>query len=139
MEPPIWVLIIFLATLSVVGLLFVLYFGRLWMQAMFSGCPVPIRVFLGMWMRKVNSRIVIDSLIMATKAGVTVVLDRVEAHYLAKGKVDRVMRALVAASKANIPLGFDQAAAIDLAGRDVLGFLNDIKRVAEPLIRVVEQ
>lgn len=112
--------IAFVAILFVIiAFIFFVNFGRLWIQAMFSGCKVPVKVFVGMWLRKVNPRIIIDSLIMATKAGLSVVIDRLEAHYLAKGNVRRVIQALVAASKANIPLDFDQAAAIDLAGRDV--------------------
>ncbi|MFN0058969.1 MAG: flotillin-like protein FloA [Planctomycetota bacterium] len=95
-------------------------FGRLYIQALSSGCRTPVSAFVGMWLRRVNSRIIIDALIMATKAGLTDTnLNKLEAHYLAKGNVWRVCQALVAANKAGIPLNFDQAAAIDLAGRDV--------------------
>lgn len=119
MSPGQWIGIVIAAVFIVVGAIFFLNFGRLWIQALFSNCRVPVKDFVGMWLRKVNPRIIVDSLIMATKAGLTVPNERLEAHYLAKGNVRRVIQALVAASKANIPLDFDQAAAIDLAGRDV--------------------
>ncbi|MFQ5655493.1 MAG: flotillin-like protein FloA [Planctomycetota bacterium] len=104
----------------ILGFIFFLTFGRLYIQALSSGCRTAVKVFVGMWLRKVNPRIIIDSLIMATKAGLELHINKLEAHYLAKGNVRRVVQALVAASKANIGLDFDQAAAIDLAGRDVL-------------------
>jgi uncharacterized protein YqfA (UPF0365 family) len=62
----------------------------------------------------------VDSRIMLTKAGIQVDSDQLETHYLAGGDVIRVSKALIAANKANIPLNFQRAAAIDLAGRDVL-------------------
>lgn len=111
----IFVLVVFL----IVGFIFFLSFGRLYVQALFSGCPVPVKAFVGMWLRKVNARMIIDTLIMASKAGLEINVDRLESHYLAKGNVRRVVQALIAANKANIPLLFDKAAAIDLAGRDV--------------------
>ncbi len=99
---------------------FFMTFGRLYVRALSSGSRVAIWVFVGMWLRKVSPNIIIDSLIMAEKAGLTdVQINKLEAHYMAKGNVRRVVQALVAASKANIALNFDQAAAIDLAGRDV--------------------
>ncbi len=112
------IFIFFLAI--IVGGIFFINFGRLYMQAWFSGCRTALTVFIGMWLRKVNPRVIIDSLIMATKAGLQgIQINKLEAHYLAKGNVRRVITALVAANKANIDLGFDQAVAIDLAGRDV--------------------
>jgi uncharacterized protein YqfA (UPF0365 family) len=73
-----------------------------------------------MWLRHVNLGVVVDSRIMLTKAGIDVSSDMLETHFLARGDVLKVSRALVAANKANIPLPFQRAAAIDLAGRDVL-------------------
>ena len=100
--------------------IFLITFGRLYIKALSSGCRTKVSVFIGMWLRQVKPDIIIDSLIMATKAGLTdTKLNKLEAHYLAKGNVRRVCQALVAANKAGIPLNFDQAAAIDLAGRDV--------------------
>jgi uncharacterized protein YqfA (UPF0365 family) len=73
-----------------------------------------------MWLRNVNPGTIVDSRIMLTKAGIDVSSDLLETHFLARGDVLKVSRALVAANKANIPLPFQRAAAIDLAGRDVL-------------------
>jgi len=101
-------------------LILVLNFGNLWLQAWSSKCRVPITAFVGMWLRKVNPRVIVESLIMGMKAGVQVNVDKLEAHYLARGNVRNVVQALVAANKAAIPLNFERAAAIDLAGRDVL-------------------
>ena len=96
-------------------------FGRLYIQALSSGVRISVFAFIGMWLRKVNPRIIVDSLIMANKAGLSDVhSNKLEAHFMARGNVQRVTQALVAASKAHINLNFDQAAAIDLAGRDVL-------------------
>ncbi len=112
--------LIFLAFLVLFGFVFFMTFGRLYIRALSSGSRVPIQTFVGMWLRKVSPSMIIDSLIMAEKAGLTDVhLNKLEAHYMAKGNVRRVVQSLVAASKAEIPLTFDQAAAIDLAGRDV--------------------
>ncbi len=113
-------ILILFGLVAIVGAIFFINFGRLYIQAYSSGCRTPVAVFIGMWLRKVNPRVIIDCLIMATKAGVQIEIDKIEAHFLAKGNVRRVCQSLVAAHKANIPLDFDQAAAIDLAGRDVL-------------------
>jgi len=107
----------------VVGIIFVtifLKFGFLWLQAFASGARVPFVSLIGMWLRKVNPTIIINSRIMAVKTGLNISADILEAHYLSRGNVPNVIRALIAASRANIPLTFQRAAAIDLAGRDVL-------------------
>ena len=75
---------------------------------------------IGMWLRHVNPAVIVDSRIMLSKAGIEVASDMLETHFLARGDVMKVSRALVAANKANIELPFQRAAAIDLAGRDVL-------------------
>ncbi|GAE90249.1 hypothetical protein JCM21531_3841 [Acetivibrio straminisolvens JCM 21531] len=75
---------------------------------------------MGMRLRRVVPSRVINPLIKATKAGINVSINKLEAHYLAGGNVDRVVNALIAAQRANIPLEFERAAAIDLAGRNVL-------------------
>jgi uncharacterized protein YqfA (UPF0365 family) len=72
-----------------------------------------------MRLRKVPPRVIVDPQINATKAGLHLDLDQLEAHYLAGGNVNRVVQALISADKAGIELRFQQAAAIDLAGRDV--------------------
>jgi uncharacterized protein YqfA (UPF0365 family) len=98
---------------------FIKFFG-LWFRALLSGAPVGIAKIIGMWLRKVNPGVIVDARIMLVKAGLPIETDFLETHYLAKGDVIKVSMALVAANKANIPLPFQRAAAIDLAGRDVL-------------------
>jgi uncharacterized protein YqfA (UPF0365 family) len=100
-------------------ILFFRFFG-LWFRALLSGAYVGMGKLIGMWLRHVNAGIIVDSRIMLTKAGIPVDSDMLETHFLARGDVMKVSRALVAANKANIPLPFQRAAAIDLAGRDVL-------------------
>lgn len=99
------------------------YFG-LWIQSWLTDAKIGISDLLGMTFRKVNSRTIVRSKIMATQAGLSDPLltsDSLEAHYLAGGNVQQVIRALIAAKKAKtISLTFTEAAAIDLAGRDVL-------------------
>ena len=93
---------------------------RLWVAAIFSGVRVGLGDLVGMRLRRVNPSQVILPLISATKAGLQLTSGQLEAHYLARGHVDRVVNALISADKANLGLSFEQAAAIDLAGRDVL-------------------
>jgi uncharacterized protein YqfA (UPF0365 family) len=100
-------------------MLFFRFFG-LWFRALISGAHVGLGRLIGMWLRHVNPGIIVDSRIMLSKAGIDISSDMLETHFLARGDVIKVSRALVAANKANIPLPFQRAAAIDLAGRDVL-------------------
>ena len=115
------VLLFIVIAMGVVLFIFFITFGRLYIQALSSGVKISVFAFIGMWLRRVSPRIIVDSLIMCMKAGIKdVQVNKLEAHYMARGNVRRVTQALVAAHKANIDLTFDQAAAIDLAGRDVL-------------------
>lgn len=92
----------------------------LWVTAFFSGVKIKISELIGMKLRRVKpSRIVVPA-IKATKAGLNLEISSLEAHYLAGGNVNTLVDALIAAQRANIPLQFERAAAIDLAGRDVL-------------------
>jgi uncharacterized protein YqfA (UPF0365 family) len=100
--------------------IFFITFGSLWLQAWLSNAHVSIANIVGMRLRKVAPSVIIHARIMATKAGIELDTDKLEAHYLARGNVPRVAQALIAANKANITLEFERAAAIDLAGRDVL-------------------
>jgi uncharacterized protein YqfA (UPF0365 family) len=100
-------------------ILFFRFFG-LWFRALLSGAHVGMGRLIGMWLRHVNAGVIVDSRIMLSKAGIDISSDMLETHYLARGDVMKVSRAMVAANKANIPLPFQRAAAIDLAGRDVL-------------------
>ena len=92
----------------------------LWISAAASGVRVGLFTLVGMKIRKVRPARIINPLIKTTKAGLTLSINKMEAHYLAGGNVDRVANALIAAQRAGIPLDFEKACAIDLAGRDVL-------------------
>lgn len=93
---------------------------RLWVAALAAGVKISIFTLVGMRLRNVEPRVIVPCLIMLHKAGLTVKIDAMEAHYLAGGRVLNVVNALIAADKANITLPFERACAIDLAGRDVL-------------------
>ncbi len=93
----------------------------LFITAYFSGVKLKIfRDLIGMRLRKVPPHVIIRSKITATKAGIPIDLGKLEAHFLAGGHVNNVVNALISANKANLDLSFERAAAIDLAGRDVL-------------------
>jgi uncharacterized protein YqfA (UPF0365 family) len=102
-----------------VGLLFSFVPVGLWIEAWFSGVRVGLGSLIGMRLRKVRPATIVRPLIAATKAGLALETNELEAHYLAGGSVDHVVRALISADKAGIELPFVKAAAIDLAGRDV--------------------
>lgn len=91
----------------------------LWVTAYFSGVKVSIGTLVGMRLRRVAPQNIIRPLIKATKAGLAININELEAHYLAGGDINQVIDALIAAQRANIDLIFKQAAAIDLAGRNV--------------------
>lgn len=91
----------------------------LWLTAYFSGVKINIGTLIGMRFRRVKPHNIIQPLIKATKAGLDLNIDQLEAHYLAGGNVDDVIDALIASHRANIELEFEKAAAIDLAGRNV--------------------
>jgi len=114
------ILYVLVAIVAIAFIAIFLKFFGLWFRALLSGAHISIGRLIGMWIRRVKSRLIVDSRIMLTKAGIEVDSDQLETHYLAGGDVIRVSKALIAASKANIPLNFQRATAIDLAGRDVL-------------------
>jgi uncharacterized protein YqfA (UPF0365 family) len=105
--------------LLVGGLLFLKFF-RLWLQAKLSRADVKFSELIGMWLRKVDTRTIVLSKITGVQAGLTLTTRDLESHYLAGGRVPNVVRALVAANRANIALTLKTATAIDLAGRDIL-------------------
>ena len=109
--------------LIVVGTVLLLYLIplRLWIAAWASGAYVGLLTFIGMRLRRVPPDTVVTARISAVKAGLTIPLNDLEAHYLAGGNVVNVVLAMISADKANISMLFKRAAAIDLAGRDVLG------------------
>ncbi len=107
----------------IVGIIFAiifLYFLNIWIRAVASGAHISIFNLLGMKLRGIPPALIVNAKIMAVKAGLEVETGQLEAHHLARGNVMRVVQALIAADKANIPLNFQRGAAIDLAGRDIL-------------------
>lgn len=109
-------------SLIVIGLLLFFYYVPigLWITAFFSGVKVNIfRDLVGMRLRKVPPSPIVKAQITASKAGLSLDIGKLEAHYLAGGSVIKVIQALISADKANLGLVFERAAAIDLAGRDV--------------------
>ena len=113
---------LFIAFLALFGISFVLYMVpiQLWISAIAANVNVSIGTLIGMRLRRVPPGVIVLALIKANKAGVDVNVNQLEAHYLAGGDVDKVVDALIAAQRAKIPLIFERAAAIDLAGRNVL-------------------
>jgi uncharacterized protein YqfA (UPF0365 family) len=110
--------------LFVIGLIVVSVFLRfipigLWVTAIASGVRVSFATLFGMRFRKVNPSAIVNPMIQAYKAGLRPEVDALEAHFLSGGNVKRVIDALISADKAGIPLTFQKATAIDLAGRDV--------------------
>ncbi len=100
--------------------LVLLAYGKLWLQARLSGAPVSFGELIGMTLRKVDAKTIVQSRITAIQAGLDISRRDLESHYLAGGRVPNVVRALIAADRANINLTFKVATAIDLAGRDIL-------------------
>ena len=101
-------------------LLFLASFLRLWLQAYFSRANIRFSELIGMRLRKVDARTIVLSKITAIQAGLDLTTKDLESHYLAGGRVPNVVRALIAANRANIDLTLQTATAIDLAGRDIL-------------------
>lgn len=113
---------IFALTLLVV----IMVYGGLWFQAYMSGADVSLASLVGMGLRRVNPRTIVTAKVMCAQSGLNIdrrtgiSTSRLEAHSLAGGNVMGVVQAIIAAQRAGIPLDFDKAAAIDLAGRDVM-------------------
>ena len=139
---PVFFLVLLLFAIIVFLALFTYFIPvGLWITAYFAGVKVALfRDLVGMRLRKVPPRAIVDPMISATKAGLKIELDLMEAHFLAGGHVEAVILALISADKANIPLTFERATAIDLAGRDVLEAVQmsvNPKVINTPLIAAV--
>ena len=129
-----------LLILIVVALFFSFVPVGLWITALFSGVRVNISTLIGMRLRRVAPSRIVNPMIKATKGGLTIDINELEAHYLAGGNVNTLVDALIAAQRANIPLTFERAAAIDLAGRNVLEAVQvsvNPKVIETPLISAV--
>ncbi|MGN6135746.1 MAG: flotillin-like protein FloA [Aureliella sp.] len=122
----IWTLIAILAVIALVFVISFFAFGALWVQASAASARVSMHSLVGMYFRQVRAPMIVNAKIMAAQAGLDISsrggisTQRLEAHYLAGGNVMSVIQAIIAAQRAGIDLDFDRAAAIDLAGRDVL-------------------
>lgn len=111
---------ILLAVVLVIILSIISKFISLWFQAFVSGTPIPLFNIIGMSMRKIPPRDIVNARIILFKAGLkTITVADLETHYLAGGHIPDVVNAMIAADKANIALDWRQATAIDLAGRNI--------------------
>ncbi|MBI3211629.1 MAG: flotillin-like FloA family protein [Simkania negevensis] len=116
-----YVLFFILAILAIIFLTMFTKFIGLWFQAFVSGTPIPLFNIIGMSMRKIPPRTIVNARITLYKAGLKQIsVADLETHYMAGGNILDIVRAMIAADKANIPLDWRQATAIDLAGRDLL-------------------
>lgn len=113
-------LLVIVLLVAIVFFLLFLKFFRLWLQARLSRAEVKFSELIGMWLRRVDTRTIVLSKITAVQAGLTLTTTDLESHFLAGGRVPNVVRALIAANRANIELSLQTATAIDLAGRDIL-------------------
>lgn len=142
--------LIVLSCLLTVGLvvIFILVPLKTWFVALVSGAHVSMARLVGMKLRKVNYRLIIDSYIMARKGGINISVVDLETHYMAGGRVDNIIKALIAAHSAGIDLTVELAKAIDLAGSDVVEAIetcvnpkiievNDIAAIAQDGIEVI--
>lgn len=120
MEPLFLTAGIALVIIILVMLFFTFVPVGLWVTAFFSGVKIKMTTLIGMRLRRVAPSRIVNPMIKATKAGLTIDIDELEAHFLAGGNINTLVDALIAAQRANIPLEFERAAAIDLAGRNVL-------------------
>lgn len=112
-----------IVALVIIGIAFFLYFVPLglWITALSSGLRVGVGTLFAMRLRRVSPSAIVEPMIRAHKAGIRdLTLNDLESHYMAGGDVDQVVNSLITAQRANIELDFKKAAAIDLAGRDVL-------------------
>lgn len=125
MEPILAIMMFMMFIVFLIVLVVVISNFQLWLRASLAGAQIQFIQLIGMRLRKVNPKLIVDSYIMARKGGLDIGLDDLEVHYLARGNVPRLVMALVAAKKTHYPLTFEQAAAIDLAGRDPLAQVKE--------------
>ncbi|WP_425800428.1 flotillin-like protein FloA [Desulfitobacterium sp. Sab5] len=135
-------LILLALVLIVISIIFTFIPVGLWISALAAGVNVGIFTLVGMRLRRVTPARIVNNLIKSHKAGLDITTAELEAHYLAGGNVDKVVNALIAAERAAIPLKFERAAAIDLAGRDVLEAVQmsvNPKVIETPIVSAVAQ
>lgn len=142
MEELIFLVFSFFAVVIVLTLFLNMVPIGLWISAIAAGVNISIVTLVGMRLRRVVPSKIVLPLIKSNKAGLQVEVNQLEAHYLAGGNVDKVVDALIAAHRAQIPLPFERAAAIDLAGRDVLEAVQmsvNPKVIETPVVSAVAQ
>lgn len=120
MDPKMMLAVAVIGVVCFIFLILIIKYGWLWVQAMSSGASVGLATLVGMTLRHIPPRLIVENRIAAIRAGIDLTVKDLEGLYLAGGHVTNVVRALIAANKANIPLDFKKACAIDLAGRDVV-------------------
>jgi uncharacterized protein YqfA (UPF0365 family) len=124
MQPWEWAVLVVILLVTIIFLAIFAQFASLWLQCKMTGARISLLNLITMRFRKVNPTVIVRSMIMAVQAGLTrnypIDRERLEAHYLAGGNVPNVIRALIAAQRAQIDLDWQTAQAIDLAGRDIL-------------------
>lgn len=119
MENPVSLLLVIAGSIIALTLFLYILPINLWFTAQLSGVRINLLNLVLMRLRKVSPSLVVNAMITSTKAGLNITSNEIETHYLAGGNVNNVIKALISADKANIPLDFKLATAIDLAGRDV--------------------
>lgn len=135
---------IFTIVVVILAVMLLLHFVPvgLWISALAAGVNISLFNLVGMRIRRVIPHMIVIPLIMGTKAGLELNVNQLEAHFLAGGNVENVVNALIAAHRAQIALSFEQAAAIDLAGRNVLEAVQmsvNPKVIETPIISAVAQ
>lgn len=119
-----WIAIVVVLLFTIIFLAIFAQYASLWLQCKMTRARISLVKLILMRFRKVNPVVIVRSMIMAVQSGITqnysITSDQLEAHYLAGGNVPNVIRALIAAQRANIELDWQTAQAIDLAGRDIL-------------------
>lgn len=119
MDPSFSIIFIIIGSVIALFVLFYILPVNLWFTAQLSGVKINLMNLVLMRLRRVPPSLVVNAMITSTKAGLNLTSNDIETHYLAGGHVNNVIKSLISADKANIPLNFKLATAIDLAGRDV--------------------
>ena len=121
MDPTTATLLIIIGLVLLLIIVFLRYVPvGLWIRAMSSGVKIKVSTLVGMRLRRISPHRLVDALIMVRKAGLNITVDQLEKHFLAGGNIERVAKAMISAQQANIDMTFEEACAVDLAGRDVL-------------------
>jgi len=112
---PEFIIIAIIVLVALIAFFVLAKFIGIWIRARVSNAPVGFLNLIAMWIRKVPPSLIVDMRITAAKAGLEFTTDQLEAHFLAGGNIGDVVLSMIAADKAQIPLAFDRACAIDLA------------------------